>query len=120
MGFREYYKQDKDEIIFENTFDKFYKRGHFGTIDREVIREQQKDWYSKLKTIVEEKDYGSLMTVMGHRDNQVTREFFTKLTKINIKKKKVEQIQEKLKEFCFNEIIVRKKKTFKEMLNEDS
>ena len=121
MGFKEYYKKDKDESIFENTFDKFYKRGHFGKIDRDEIRTQQKEWFLKLKNIINEKDYGSLMTVVGHRDNQVTREFFSKLTKINIKKKKVKYIKERLKEFCFNEVIKKKtRKRFKDMINEDS
>ena len=118
MGFREYYKKEKDEVIFENTFDKFYKRGHFGKIDRSEIRKQQKDWFLKLKTIIQEKDYGSLMTVVGHRENQVTRELFTKLTKINIKKKKVEYIKERLKEYCFNEVIKKTKKTFKDMIED--
>jgi hypothetical protein len=58
------------------------------------------------------------MTVVGHRDNQVTRELFTKLTKINIKKKKVEHIKERLKEYCYNEVIKKPRKKFKDMLNE--
>jgi len=119
MGFRNYYNEQKDDIIFEETFDKFYKRGHFGKIDREEIRVQQKDWFIKLKKIIEEKDYGSLLTVVGHRDTQVTRELFTKLTKINIKKKKVNYIKERLKEYCYNEVIKKPIKKFKEMLNED-
>ena len=119
MGFKKYYTEQKDDIIFEKTFDKFYKRGHFGKIDRKEICKQQKDWFLKLKDIINEKDYGSLMTVVGHRDNQVTRELFTKLTKINIKKKKVNYIKEKLKEYCYNEVIKKPRKSFKEMLNED-
>lgn len=121
MGFKEYYKKDKNDLIFEKTFDKFYKRGHFGKIDREEIREQQKKWFDTLQKIIEEKDYGSLLTVVGHRDAQVTREFFTKITKINIKKLKVKKIQEKLKKFCFDEEILTspKRKRFKDIINED-
>lgn len=119
MGFKEYYKEEKDENIFENTFNKFYKHGHFGCVDKDEIREQQKDWFFKLKTIIEEKDYGSLMTVVGHRDSKLTREWFTKLTKINIKKKKVAIIKEKLKEFCYNVVIKKPRKKFKDILNKD-
>jgi len=119
MSFKKYYNEQKYDVIFEKTFDKFYKRGHFGKIDREEIFKQQKDWFFKLKDIIIEKDYGSLMTVVGHRDNQVTRELFTKLTKINIKKKKVDYIKERLKEFCYNEIIKKPRKSFKDMLKED-
>ena len=120
MGFKEYYKKDKDEIIFEKTFDKYYKRGHFGEIDRETIRQQQRDWFKKLQKIIEEKDFGSLLLAVEHRDNQVTRELFTKITKINIKKQKAKIIKEKLRKFCFDEIFDKPKKTFKEMINENS
>lgn len=119
MDFKKYYNEHKDDIIFEKTFDKFYKRGHFGKIDRDAIHTQQRDWFLKLKKIIEEKDYGSLLSVVGHRDNQVTREFFTKLTKINIKKKKVNYIKERLKEYCYNEVIKKPKKRFKDMLKEE-
>ena len=116
MGFRNYYNKRKYDVIFENTFDKFYKRGHFGKIDRDIIHEQQKGWFLKLKDIINEKDYGSLMTVVGHRDNQVTRELFSKITKINIKKKKVKYIKEKLREYCFNEVIKKPIKKFKDII----
>jgi hypothetical protein len=116
MGFSEYYKEQKDDIIFEKTFDKFYKRGHYGKMDRVEICTQQKEWFLKLKTIIQEKDYGSLMTVVGHRNSQVTRELFSKLTKINIKKKRAEYIKERLKEYCYNEVIKKKRKKFKDMI----
>lgn len=118
MDFKNYYNEQKDDILFEKTFDKFYKRGHFGKINRDEIRTQQKDWFEKLKNIIQEKDYGSLLTVIGHRDNQVTRELFTKLTKINIKKKKINLIKEKLKEYCYNEVITKPKKRFKDMIED--
>lgn len=121
MSFSDFYKNKKYDKIFEKTFDKFYKRGHFGDIERDVIRKQQKEWFLTFKQIIEEKDFGSILDVVKDRDhNQVTREFFTRLTKINIKKKKIKYIKEKLKEFCFNTIINKNKKTFKDMLNEDS
>lgn len=121
MGFKKYYNENKSENIFEHTFDKYYKRGHFGNINRDEIKKQQKDWFEKLKQIIEEKDFGSLMTVVEHRDSQVTRELFTKLTNINIKKLKAKIIREKLRKFCFNENVKPKpRKTFKDLLNEDS
>jgi len=110
LSFKRFYEEEHHKIIFEKTFNKYYNRGHWGKIDRGEIHQQQSDWFEKLKMIIEEKDYGSLIDVLGHRDNKVTRELFSRVTRINIKKAKTQLVKEKLHEFCFNESIKKPKK----------
>jgi len=108
LSFKKFYKEEQHKNIFEKTFNKYYNRGHWGKITREEIYEQQKDWFNKLKMIIEEKDFGSLVDVLGHRDNKVSRELFSRVTRINIKKAKTQLVKEKLHDFCFNESLKQK------------
>jgi len=102
-SFKQFYRQEKEEKIFEKTFEKFYKRGHFGKIKKDLIRGQQKDWYDKLKNLIDDRDYGSLLMAVGHRKNKVSRELFSRLTGINIKQKTTKIIEKTLKDFCLRE-----------------
>lgn len=98
--FKEFYFKSKDEKTFNIIFEKWYNRGHWGVIDKQKIKTQQYDWYMKLKKMINEKDYGSLLMSVEHRQNKVSREMFSILTNINIKKKTTKIIKEKLKDFC--------------------
>ena len=108
-SFKDFYTNEKHEMMFEKTFSKYYKRGHWGEMRKELIREQQKDWWEKLKNLIEEKDYGSLLMAVGHRKNKVSREMFSKLTGINIKQKTTKIIKETLREYCLKEDILSRK-----------
>jgi hypothetical protein len=102
-SFKNFYIHEKHEYIFEKIFNKYYKRGHWGEMREDLIREQQKDWWEKLKGLIENRDYGSLYMAVNHRKNMVSREMFSKLTGINIKQKTSKIIQETLQEFCITE-----------------
>jgi hypothetical protein len=102
MKFKAFYNELKCEEIFNKVFTKYYNRGHWGNITRKKIYEQQKDWFYKLRNIINEANYDDLLSVVGNRDNQVTREYFGKLTRITIKKKRLQYVKEKLMEFCIH------------------
>jgi hypothetical protein len=98
--FKDFYFKSKSEKTFDTIFEKWYSRGYWGNVEKEKIKEQQHDWYTKLKKIIEERDYSGILLVIENRENKVTRDMFTKLTKISIKKKKTEIIREKVRKFC--------------------
>lgn len=102
MKFKTFYNNLKCNDIFEKIFIKYYNRGHWGKINKENIYEQQKDWFYKLKDVIKEGDYENLLAIVGNRDNHVTREYFSKLTRIHIKKKKLQFVKEKLHEYCLH------------------
>lgn len=102
--FKEFYFKQKQEKVFENVFEKWYSLGYWGSIDKDKIKNQQHSWYQRLIKLIKEKDYHSLLLSVENRDNKVTREMFSKLTNIDIKKKKIEYIKEKLRDFCLKEI----------------
>lgn len=102
--FKEFYFHSKSEKTFNCIFEKWYNRGYWGKIERDRIKQQQHDWYIKLKKMIEEKDYAGILMAIENRDNKVSREMFTRLTKINVKKKTSKIIREKLKQFCYSDL----------------
>ena len=101
-GFKDFYKKEKEELFFEKVFEKYYNRGHFGKINKKLIKEQQHDWYKKLKKLINEKDHQGLMLALGERKNKISRELFQKLTGLRIKSKTTKVIEQILEDFCFN------------------
>lgn len=102
LNFKAFYFETKDKKTFEKIFEKYYKNGHWGKIDKEKIKSQQFDWYFKLKRMVEERDWESIFMSVENRDHKVSREMVSKLTNINIKKKAGKIIKQRLQEFCLN------------------
>ena len=51
---KKFYYKNKDNKLFNSIFEKWYNRGHWGNVDKEKMREQQFDWYKKLKQIIED------------------------------------------------------------------
>jgi len=103
QGFKEFYKKEKEEHFFDKVFEKYYNRGHFGKIEKKLIREQQHDWFKKLKILINERDFQGLMLALGERKNKISRELFQKLTGLKIKAKTTKIIEQTLEDFCFNE-----------------
>jgi hypothetical protein len=101
--FKDFYFSSKDKKTFNTIFEKWYNRGHWGKINKEQIKKQQYDWYTKLKKMIKERDYDSILMSVENRQNKVSREMFSKITNINIKKKAGKIIRKKLKEFCLVE-----------------
>ncbi len=98
MRFREYYNasilQTKLDI-FEQVFTKYYSKGFFGNISESIIKKQQKCWFDKFLMIVESKDQDEIMSHLEDRQNQITREWFSRLYEVDIldkSKKEIEQI----------------------------
>lgn len=100
MRFKNFYTGLREDELFNLLFEKYYSRKHFGNIDKDKIKFQQKEWYKKLKTIIEERDYHSLFLVLEDRNNKVSRDFFHAFTGINIKKKSSKNLQKILEKFC--------------------
>lgn len=96
MRFKEYYqasiKQSKLEI-FEQVFDKYYKKGFFGTLSEQVVKKQQRSWFEKFLVIMETKDYEGLMLSLEDRQNLVTREWFSRLCETDIMDKSRKEIE---------------------------
>jgi len=102
-GFKEFWRKEKETKLFNKVFEKYYNRGHFGKVDKVLIKEQQQDWFSKLKVLIEEKDYQGLVMAMGERKNKISRELFQKITGLKVKQKTTKHIEEILEKFCFGE-----------------
>ena len=100
-SFKHFYNLSKSpEDLFEGTFNKFYNRKHFGDIDKEMIKQQQLDWFNKLRVIIENRDLECLIDAICHRNNKVSRELFEKLTGVEVRKNTSKKIREKLIEYC--------------------
>jgi hypothetical protein len=100
-SFKKFYETSKGpEYLFEKVFNKFYTRGHWGKIDRDMIRNQQWDWFNKLSIMIESKDLEGLIQSLSHRDCKVSRDMFEKLTNISLHKMKSKLVEKELTKFC--------------------
>jgi hypothetical protein len=105
MRFKEYYHNNKkDTILFERIFEKFYKKGYFGDIDKENIRIVQYEWYKTMKKVIREKDAFILFQSLTNKENHISREYFSKLTGIDVRHKTKEVVVDVIKEFLKVEI----------------
>lgn len=98
MSFKHFYykaKTDKQEI-FESVFEKYYSKGYFGKISKNVIKESQQKWYDKWLLLLEEGDKDSLMLVLENRENVLSREWFDSIYGENILEASRNDIEEKL------------------------
>lgn len=94
MRFRELYAVSNvnRDAIFESVFNKYYKKGYFGKIDKTQIKNQQKSWFDKFTKIVESKDIDSLLFILGSRDSLCTREWFSRFYGVDIVEKSMKDI----------------------------
>lgn len=101
MKFKNYYNKIKKEEIFEKVFKKYYNRGHWGNIEETELKEHQKNWYKKLCYLIDNKDKEALEFFLCEKeDNTVTKDLFSKLTLINVKRRSIKRIKSLLMEFC--------------------
>jgi hypothetical protein len=100
MRFKEFHEfKSNHKKIFEVIFEKYYKKGYFGDIDRTIIIEQQKKWFSLFYNILNEKDKNDLMDILCNSKNKITKEWFTELSGLDIKHKNKIDIENTIKEF---------------------
>lgn len=96
MRFKTFLKdQTNYSSIFESSFDKFYTKGYYGTIKREEIREQQKDWFDKFLLILEEGDISLMMSILSARDS-ICREWFSSIYQVEVKEYGKKEMLEEL------------------------
>lgn len=78
--------------IFEECFKAHYKNGYFGNINEETIKAIQYKWFATVVGLLGEKKYEDLVPFITNHNNKVTRDYYSKLTKLNIKTKSKEDI----------------------------
>ena len=96
MRFKTFLKTQNSSELFESTFEKYYSRGYFGSIDKNEIKEQQRDWFDKFNFILEEGDLGMVISSLQSRDN-ICRDWFSNIYKVDVsnlgKKELLEQVK---------------------------
>ena len=77
MKFNEYLaKSIEYQEIFETIFNKYYEKGYFGNIEKDIIKSEQKKWFLKLIESLEKKQTDKIIDVVTDHNNKLTREFF--------------------------------------------
>lgn len=96
MTFKNFYYSNKDNKfnIFESVFEKYYSKGYFGKLDRQIIKEQQMSWFKKFLLILEENDKDTIKFILNNRDNIMSREWFSQIYKEDIVEKSRHEIEE--------------------------
>lgn len=91
-----------DKQLFETVFEESYKKGFFGyDMDKDDIRDAQFRWFKTFKKLLESKNYDSLVCVLLRSDNnRVTKEWFSRLTGVDISRKSVQFIEQCVREYC--------------------
>jgi hypothetical protein len=98
MKFKAFYELDqKEQEIFEDVFNSYYKKGYFGDIDKEEIKSHQQDWFKKLSHFIKEKNANELAMALSNKENKLSREWFTQITELNVRYKTKEKILEIIK-----------------------
>ena len=99
MGFKEYYECT---FVFESVFEKFYKKGYFGKIEKDLIKESEKDWFEKFSRMLMEKRFEDLKGILCSYESKISREYFSGITNIDIRYKNKEDITSILEEYLGN------------------
>lgn len=103
MSFLSFYNLQRKDKIFERTFNKFYKRGYFGKIDRSLIESDQREWFDRLINLIKEKNGEELFAVMESFESKFSRECFDKIVGTNIKYKDRSIVKAEIKKFIMGE-----------------
>jgi hypothetical protein len=98
IGFTEFYDLHKKyKIIFNEIFDMYYEKGYFGAVSKAEVRISQYKWFCKLIEVIESKQDKILEPFVANHNNKITREYYSKVTGINLKRKKKTDIIELFK-----------------------
>ena len=103
MSFLSFYNIQRKDRIFENVFKKFYKNGYFGSINEQLIKEDQREWFEKLVVLIKEKDGDELYAVMESFESKFSRECFDKIVGSKIKYKDKTAVRDEIKKFIMGE-----------------
>lgn len=88
-SFKEYYECT---FVFEEVFERYYKKKYFGSIDKELIKEDQKNWFDKFVRMMLEKKEEDLKSILCNYENKISREYFCGITGKDIRYKTKEEI----------------------------
>lgn len=95
MKFSNYLKlQEEYNTVFEKIFEKYYRKGYFGEIPKELIKETQYKWFCKLVHTINEKKHDDLIPFITNHNNKITRQYFSKITGKDIQLKGKKEIIE--------------------------
>jgi hypothetical protein len=103
MSFLSFYNLQRKDRIFERTFNKFYKSGYFGNIEISIIKEDQRQWFNTLITLIKEKNGDELFAVMESFESKFSRECFDKIVGTKIKYKDKNIVKSEIKKFIIGE-----------------
>lgn len=103
MSFLSFYNLQRKEKIFKKTFNKFYKSGYFGKIDKPLIEADQREWFDKLTNLISDKNGEELYAVMESFESKFSRECFDKIVGTNIKYKDRSIVKAEIKKFIMGE-----------------
>lgn len=104
-NFRKYYdlrKRYKD--IFNTVFENYYKKGYFGSVSKDEIKFIQYEWFCKLVQTVENKNDIKLKDILINHNNKITRDYYSKITGLNLCRKKKDDIIEILNDKRYNNV----------------
>lgn len=103
MSFLSFYNLQRSDKIFERTFNKFYKSGHFGDIERSIIKEDQRQWFNTLVSLIKSNDGDELFAVMESFESKFSRECFDKIVGTKIKYKDRSIVKSEINKFIMGE-----------------
>ena len=94
--------QRGDERLFESIFDDLYERGCYSrSFPKSELKETQYRWFKIFKKILETKEFTTIVYLLNEAENNnVTREWFSKLTGYDMARKSSQFVEQVVREYC--------------------
>jgi len=94
--------QRGDERLFESIFDDLYERGCYSrSFPKSELKESQYRWFKIFKKILETKEFTTIVYLLNEAENNnVTREWFSKLTGYDMARKSSQFVEQVVREYC--------------------
>lgn len=91
-----------EQQIFEDVFNRFYNNGYFGTVDIDLIKNKQMDWFYTLLDLINNRSKMDLLIILLSANNKISREWFYLITGLDIRYKNKEIIIKTIESFSNN------------------
>ena len=94
--------QRGDDRLFESIFDDLYERGCYSrSFPKSELKETQYRWFKIFKKILETKEFTTIVYLLNEAENNnVTREWFSKLTGYDMARKSSQFVEQVVREYC--------------------